>query len=185
MVYFVDQIENFARFVRQGDRDVKILRESICQTSPTSETSFVFQMHGRAMEAIEDWWMNEHLPSLDFSKKLNQPRIIDLKGLQSLDEAVKLVERYLLDKRVPNAKPPHLLHPFPEEVIEAVFKATKPRTPSDQSKRGKGNDCWDRDAIFGAGPCLELIPQTPERRWRQCTEDRKDHKGLKRNQAPV
>src|SRR5271165_898793 len=64
-------------------------------------------------------------------------------------------------------------------------RLTTTRTPSDQSKRGKGNDCWDRDAIFGAGPCLELIPQTPERRWRQCTEDRKDHKGLKRNQAPV
>ena len=126
VVYFVDQIENFARFVRQGDRDVKILRESICQTAPTSEASFVFQMHGRAMEAIEDWWMNEHLPSLDFSKKLNRPRIIDLKGLQSLDEAVKLVARYLLDKRVSNAKPAHFLQPFSEEVIDAVFKATKP-----------------------------------------------------------
>jgi hypothetical protein len=125
VAYFVDQIENFARFVRNGDRDVKILRESICQTSPTSDmASFVFQMHGRAMEAIEDWWMNEHLPSLDFSKKLNQPRIINLKGLQSLEEAVKLAERYLLDKRLPHAKPPHSLHPFQEEVIEAVFKAT-------------------------------------------------------------
>jgi hypothetical protein len=96
VAYFVDQIENFARFVRRGDRDVKILRESMCQTSPTAEmASFVFQMHARALGAIEDWWMNEHLPSLDFSKKINQSRIVDLKGLQSLDEAVNLATKYL------------------------------------------------------------------------------------------
>jgi len=125
VAFFIDQIENFARFVRRGDRDVKILRESMCQTSPTAEmASFIFQMHARALDAIEDWWMNEHLPSLDFSKKINQPRIIDLKGLQSLDEAIRLATKYLQDKRISSAKC-RPLHPFSEETIEAVFKATK------------------------------------------------------------
>jgi hypothetical protein len=126
VVYFIDQIENFGRFVRNGDRDVKILRESICQTSPTADmASFVFQMHGRALQTIEDWWLSENLPSLDFSKKINQARIVDLRGLQTLNEASKLAARYLLETRPLGAKPPSPLHPFPEEVIDAVFRSSK------------------------------------------------------------
>src|SRR6266581_498746 len=50
VVYFVDQIENFARFARNQERDLKILRESMCQTSPTDGmASFVFQMHVHAL----------------------------------------------------------------------------------------------------------------------------------------
>ena len=61
VVYFVDQIENFAKFARNQERDLKILRESICQTSPTAEfASFVFQMHIQALQVIEDWWITSN-----------------------------------------------------------------------------------------------------------------------------
>jgi hypothetical protein len=126
VVYFIDQIENFARWVRKQDREIKILRESMCQTSPTSElASFVFQMHFRAERAIEDWWNSEHLPSLSFNKPLNVTRVVDLKGLQTTDEAVALAARYLQESRAEGPKVTINLHPFSEDVIEAVRTATR------------------------------------------------------------
>ena len=125
VAYFIDQVENFARFVGKGDREVKILRESICQTSPTADiASFIFQMHIRAQEAIENWWTSEHLPSLDFNKKVNETRIIDLQGLERKEEAVTLAARYLQDYRVAGAKSSPL-HPFSEDILETVRMAAR------------------------------------------------------------
>lgn len=121
VTFFIDQIETFAKFVRNQDRDVKILRESMCQTSPTSQmASFVFQMHVAAQDAIEDWWKAEHLPDLDFQKPINQTRTMNLQGLQTTQDAVTLTKKYLAERRVDGSRPPTALHPFPEEVIEAV-----------------------------------------------------------------
>lgn len=121
VTYFIDQIETFAKFVRNQDRDVKILRESMCQTSPTSQMcSFVFQMHVAAMDAIENWWKSEHLPDLDFQKPINQTRTINLQGLQTTEDAVTLANKYLGDSRLEGSRPPTSLHPFSEEVIEAI-----------------------------------------------------------------
>lgn len=124
VVYFIDQIENFAKWVRAGDREIKILRESMCQTAPTCNmASFVFQMHINAQAAIEDWWTSEHLPSLDFKRKINETRTIDLRGLERPEEARQLARRYLEDQRPEKAKPPGPLHPFTEETIETVRMA--------------------------------------------------------------
>jgi hypothetical protein len=122
VVYFVDQIENFARFARNQERDLKILRESMCQTSPTDGmASFVFQMHVHALQAIEGWWDNiEHLPSLDPQKLINATRIVDLQGLTTKQEAKILAERYLADNRPSGVKPTNSLHPFDADIIEAV-----------------------------------------------------------------
>jgi len=124
IAYFVDQIENFAKWARNQDREIKVLRESMCQTSPTAEmASFIFQMHIRAQDAIEDWWNSEHLPSLDFAKPSNATRLIDLKGLTTKNEAIALVGRYLHEYRIDHVKPKNSLHPFTAETIEAVRKA--------------------------------------------------------------
>src|SRR5262245_48705003 len=32
VVYFVDQIENFAKYTRKQDQDIRVLREAICET---------------------------------------------------------------------------------------------------------------------------------------------------------
>lgn len=126
IAYFVDQVENFAKWARQQDRDVKILRESICQTSPTADMcSFIFQMHISAAQAIEDWWKNEHLPSLDYDRPINRTRVVDLKGLVSIKEATTLTAKYLQTARIDGTKLPGPLHPFSKEVIEAVLKAKK------------------------------------------------------------
>jgi hypothetical protein len=127
VVYFVDQIENFAKFARNQERDLKILRESICQTSPTAEfASFVFQMHVQALQVIEDWWDNiEHLPSLDASKPINTMRIVDLKGLTTAKEAATLAARYLAEKRVSGVRVAGELHPFDEDIVEAVRQSVK------------------------------------------------------------
>jgi len=127
VVYFVDQIENFAKFARNQERDLKILRESICQTSPTAEfASFVFQMHIQALQVIEDWWDNiEHLPSLDASKPINTMRIVDLKGLTTTKEATTLAARYLAEKRVSGFRVASDLHPFDGDIVEAIRQAVK------------------------------------------------------------
>jgi hypothetical protein len=127
VVYFVDQIENFAKWARNRDREIRCLRECMRQAAPTSEmASFVFQMHIRAEDLIAGWWNNdEHLPSLSFNKPMNASRVVDLKGLRSTEEAVALAARYLQGSRLPGAKVPTELHPFSEEVIEAVRSATK------------------------------------------------------------
>ena len=129
MTYFIDQIENFANFAkwaRNQDQEVKILRESMVQTSPTAEmASFVFQMHVSALQEIEDWWTAEHLPSLDFEAAINRARTINLRGLQTTEEAKTLASRYLKEYRPDGVKPKDPLHPFPEEVIKMVRDATK------------------------------------------------------------
>ena len=105
ITYFVDQIENFAKWARNQDREIKVLRESMCQTSPTAEiASFIFQMHIAALDEVEDWWVSGHLPSLDFDQPLNRTRTINLKGLQTTEEAVMLAKRYLEDFRVDGEK---------------------------------------------------------------------------------
>jgi hypothetical protein len=121
VAYFIDQIENFASWTRKQDKEVKVLRESIRQTSPTAEmSSFIFQMHIRAEEAIENMWNNEDLPSLSFSKRINGARIVYLKGLGTTAEAVDLATHYIDQCRMPDAKIVNPLHPFTEDVIEAV-----------------------------------------------------------------
>lgn len=121
VAYFIDQIENFASWTGKRDREVKVLRESMCQTSPTAEmSSFIFQMHIRAEEAIENIWTNEDLPSLSFNKKINGARIVYLVGLRTTAEAVDLVTHYLDKCRKEGVKVPNPLHPFTEDVIEAV-----------------------------------------------------------------
>jgi hypothetical protein len=121
VAYFIDQIENFAKWTRKQDVEVKVLRESICQTSPTAEmSSFIFQMHMRAEEAIENMWKSEHLPSLSFNKKINEARIVSLSGLNSKEEAVDLATHYLEKSRMPSFKVTSPIHPFSEDVIEAV-----------------------------------------------------------------
>jgi hypothetical protein len=126
VTYFVDQIENFARFARNQERDLKILRESMCQTSPTDNmASFIFQMHVHALQAIEGWWDNiEHLPSLDPKKPINSTRIVDLQGLTKRRQAELLATRYLADNRVSGAKNVQQLHPFDADIVEAVRQAT-------------------------------------------------------------
>ncbi|HEV7373543.1 MAG TPA: hypothetical protein VGN95_02410 [Pyrinomonadaceae bacterium] len=122
VVYFVDQIENFARFARNQERDLKILRESMCQTSPTDGmASFVFQMHVHALAEIADWWDSvEHLPSLDPKKLINSTRIVDLQGLKHRQDAEILAARYLENNRVDGVKVPNRLHPFDQDIVEAV-----------------------------------------------------------------
>ena len=124
VIYFVDQIENFAKFARNQERDVRILRESMCQTSPTAEmASFVFQMHINAQRVIEPIWQTEHLPSIDYAQPLNQTRIVDLRGLASKEHACQVTARLLEGKRPGEAKPPTALHPFDPDVLELVRQA--------------------------------------------------------------
>lgn len=124
VVYFVDQIENFAKYARQQERDVRILRESMCSTSPTADmSSFIFQMHINAQRVLEPIWQTEHLPSIDYAHPLTQTRIIDLRGLSSKDHACQVTARLLETKRPPNAKPPTALHPFNADVLELVRQA--------------------------------------------------------------
>jgi len=126
VVYFVDQIETFSNWARNQDREIKILRESICQTSPTAEiASFVFQMHASALTGLENWWLAEHLPSLDFETQINQTRIINLKGLQTSAEAEKLALKYLGENRVEGMEVSSPLHPFSEAGVEYVRAFTK------------------------------------------------------------
>ena len=126
VTYFIDQIENFAKWARNQDQEVKILRESMVQTSPTAEmASFVFQMHISALQDIEDWWTAEHLPSLDFEVPINRTRTINLRGLQTTEEATTLAARYLKEYRPDGKEPGEPLHPFSEEVIKMVRDATK------------------------------------------------------------
>ncbi|HET6252063.1 MAG TPA: hypothetical protein VFE47_30540 [Tepidisphaeraceae bacterium] len=127
ITYFVDQIENFAKWARNQDREIRVLRESMCATSPTAEmASFVFQMHISALQEIEGWWATtEHLPSLDFAVPINRSRIIDLKGLRTKEEAESLASRYLREFRLEHVGKTDPLHPFPKEVIAVVRDATK------------------------------------------------------------
>jgi len=127
VTYFIDQIENFAKWARNQDQEVKILRESMVQTSPTAEmASFVFQMHVSALQEIEDWWESEHLPSLDFEQPINRTRTINLLGLRTTEEAKTLAARYLREYRPNGSKEPRdPLHPFPEEVIKMVRDTTR------------------------------------------------------------
>jgi len=120
IVYFIDQVENFSRFARNRERDIKIIRESMCQTSPTADiASFIFQMHIHAQEEIEGWWNIEHLPSLDVEDRRNGARIVNLKGLNN-EAAKTLVQRHLETYRIDGAEPPDPFHPFSSEIIELV-----------------------------------------------------------------
>ena len=124
ITYFIDQIENFSRFTRQQERDIKIIREAMCQTSPTADmASFIFQMHIHAQQAIENWWQIEDLPSLDITVPTNSGRIITITGL-GRQEAEILTSRYLADYRIDGFDSPQPLHPFTPEIIQAVLDAT-------------------------------------------------------------
>ncbi len=125
VVYFIDQIENFAKYARHQGRDVRILRESMCQTSPTADmASFVFQMHINALRVLEPIWHAEHLPSLDYSLPLNRGRIVDLQGLKSLADVKKVAAKLLSEKRPEGAKPKSPLHPFNDDSLDLVRQAT-------------------------------------------------------------
>jgi hypothetical protein len=166
VVYFIDQIENFAKYARRQDQNIRILRESICETAPTREmASFIFQMHIQAQHAIEDWWDNiEHLPSLDQKKKINSTRIVDLKGLNNKREARLLAEKYLSDHRISGAKQISPLHPFSEDIIEQVRRSESGNPRQFLQKLGAILDHAERDGrvkldLAYVQPLLEEIPE--------------------------
>ena len=169
VVYFVDQIENFAKYARHQDRDVRILRELMCQTSPTADiASFVFQMHINALRVLEPLWNAEHLPSLDYSLPLNKGRIVDLQGLQSLTDAKKVTAKLFSQKRPDGAKPPTPLHPFNEDSLALVRQATdgNPRrfletidTLLTQAKDA-GNGAFDKTGLLELTFVRERIDET-------------------------
>jgi hypothetical protein len=127
VIYFIDQIENFAKYTTRHDQNLRILREAIRETSPTREmASFIFQMHVQAQEKIENWWDHvQHLPSLDAKKKINASRIVELKGLRTKDEAVLLAKKYLADNRIAGFATPSALHPLDDDIIEQIRLSTK------------------------------------------------------------
>jgi hypothetical protein len=166
VAYFIDQIENFAKYARRQDQNIRILRESICETAPTREmASFIFQMHIEAQHAIEDWWDNiQHLPSLDQKKKINATRIVDLKGLTSKKEARLLAEKYLFDYRISDAKESRPLHPFSEDIIEQVRRSESGNPRQFLQKLGAILDNAERDGrvkldLAYVQPLLEEIPE--------------------------
>jgi replication-associated recombination protein RarA len=86
-------------------------------------SSYIFQMHQVALEEIDGWWNSEDLPSLENSLR-NSTRVVCLRGLTP-KEALVLTERYLEDVRVDSAAAPTRVHPFSEEIIEAVCDSVK------------------------------------------------------------
>lgn len=121
VVYFIDQVENFAKYARRQDRDVRILREAMCQTSPTADmASFVFQMHINALQVLEPIWQSEHLPSIDYSIPLNRGRIVDLQGLRPGAATMQFTAKLLAANRPSGVQPPTKLHPFNEDSLELV-----------------------------------------------------------------
>jgi hypothetical protein len=177
VVYFVDQIENFAKYARHQGRDVRILRESMCQTSPTSDmASFVFQMHMNAMHVLDPIWQAEQLPSLDYSPPLNRGRIVDLRGIESLSDAKKVTAKLFSQMRPPGANPPTDLHPFTEDSLDLVRRA-KDGNPREflealdaimAEAKKLGNGAYDQsgqlELTFVRGYCDKSAPQsdTPE-----------------------
>lgn len=124
IVNFIDQIENFAKFTRRQDRDVRILREAMCEISPTADmSSFVFQMHGNALRVLEPLWQAEHLPSLDSASAANRSRIVDLQGLSTKTHAAQVTALLLQDLRPQGFKAPSPTHPFPVDVLELVRRS--------------------------------------------------------------
>lgn len=123
VVYFVDQVENFAKWARRQDREVRVLREAMRHTSPTADmASFVFQMHVNALRVIEPIWRAEQLPSLDAYLPINSLRIVHLQGLCSTEEAVAFASELLATER--KAGPPRdALHPFDPHTIGLVRKS--------------------------------------------------------------
>ena len=104
VAYFIDQIENFARFVSRQDREIKILRESMCQTSPTADmASFIFQMHINAQEAIEDL-VDERASALSRLQQEGERNSHHRPPRLGTEGAYTLAARYLADFRITGAK---------------------------------------------------------------------------------
>jgi hypothetical protein len=183
IIYFVDQIENFAKHARHQDRDVRILRESMCQTSPTADmASFVFQMHINALRVLEPIWNAEHLPSIDYSLVRNKGRIVDLQGLRSVSEASKVTAKLLAGKRPKGAKVPTSLHPFDKDSIELVLQASdgNPRRFLEMldtlltAARTSGNGAVDKTGVLELTFVRSLVDESASEYVAAAEEDEDD-----------
>jgi len=135
-ILFTDQVEDFASKGVPRDkrlREVERFRDIVMETAPfNSIVHFILTMHPRAREAIWDIWADARLPNVDppgmwGGSPQTAVRVQVLKGIQKIDQAIKLFKNYLNypGYRLPGSPDP--LHPLSKEAIGYITKKNQGR----------------------------------------------------------
>jgi hypothetical protein len=136
-----DQLEDLASTTTakaKRDLETERFRDVILETLPMADMlSVVVTMHPRAALTIGTAWELADLPTFEVSEA-NKHRIVVLPPLHRVEEASKLLTKYLDAARKPDSgRQPGDLYPFTDEAVEALF-ARSNRKPRDILRKAHG-----------------------------------------------
>ena len=128
-----DQLEDFAATTTSRQKrtvEVERFRDYVLELQPMSDIlSVIVTMHPRATAAIADMWSLADLPSYDYARTENGPRVVILETMKTVAQVRDLLAPYINAFRTSGEHANDPLFPLTPEAIKAILEHTsgKPR----------------------------------------------------------
>ncbi len=126
-----DQLEDFAASTTSKQKrtlETERFRDYLLEIQPMSDMlGCIVTMHPRAEMSIKEMWAMADLPSYDYSREENMHRVVILDGVQTDEQAQRLIWDYLKPARTKERE--NKLYPFTPDAVEAILVRSdkKPR----------------------------------------------------------
>lgn len=121
-----DQLEDFAATSTTKQKrtvETERFRDYVLELQPMADMlSTVVTLHPRAAQAIGEMWRLADLPNFATDRVENQPRIVVLEPLETVEQTAALLRPYLdAARKEDEPAPASPFAPFAEEVIDLLF----------------------------------------------------------------
>lgn len=122
---FVDQVEDLADSSAvskaKRKREVERFRDMAIELSPFNRMSyFILTMHPRGRDAIRGLWKDARLPNIDYDSAESKDRCVILKGIETAEDAERLLTVYLMQERMESAPSVSAAHPFDKSAMATL-----------------------------------------------------------------
>lgn len=172
VTYFIDQLEDFTADASGSKimKNVKLIRDILLECEPfVSSASFVFQLHPVAWNSLRTAWMHENLRDLGTESRQSEPYVVNLRGLNTFQLALKCATTYLNHpKYAATQRPPGSIMPFNEEAIRYAWDNTDGvprgfiRAMHDLIEHGRMDNKEEIDEAYAASKLDSSSSMAPE-----------------------
>ncbi len=122
---FVDQVEDLADSSSvpkaKRKREVERFRDMAIELAPFNRMAyFILTMHPRGRDSIKELWREARLPNIDYDKAESKDRCVILRGIETVEEAERLLFVYLSPERSSPDPTASLTHPFNKAAVAGL-----------------------------------------------------------------
>jgi len=122
MYLFVDQVEDLADSAAvpkaKRKREVERFRDMAIELAPFNRMAyFILTMHPRGRDSIRELWRDARLPTIDYDKAESRDRCVILRGIETAEDAERLLAVYLSPERIQGTPEGSGIHPFEPDAV--------------------------------------------------------------------